>query len=410
MCDELPEKVKTLKYLFIIIFTFLIGMSTFFGGSIVAKEISKGKVVTAEGVGVIVAKETAVARDRALEDALRKAVEQAVGTMISSDTVVQNYQLLYDRIYSKSRGYIQNYQIVSEGKKGENLYSVKIRASVSSGDIKDDLSALGLLMERKHNPRVMIFFAEQNVGEPGPSFWWDGKRAVTNLSIAETAINSRFLAKQFPIVDSQAAAKNIRLTNAYRKPDLSNDAARSLGNQFDAELVIVGKALAKYIGQIEGTTMKSFSATVTARAIRTDNGAVIAAANASVPAAHIDSVAGGSKALELASIKIADQLIKKIVDVWTREVSSTTTVQVVVSGLTSYGDFVKFKHILRDRIRGIQAIHQRKVGGGKALIDVDIKGDAQSMAEALATKSFEALSVNVKDVSQNRIEVEVSPK
>ena len=125
---------------FVIIFAFLIGMCPFFGETIVAEEISKGKVVQAEGVGVIVAKETAVARDRALEDALRKAVEQAVGTMISSDTVVQNYQLLYDRIYSKSRGYIQNYQIVSEGKKGENLYSVKIRASVSSGDIKDDLS------------------------------------------------------------------------------------------------------------------------------------------------------------------------------------------------------------------------------------------------------------------------------
>jgi hypothetical protein len=192
--------------------------------------------------------------------------------------------------------------------------------------------------------------------------------------------------------------------------DLSDQAARNLGNQFDAELVIVGKALAKYAGQIEGTTMKSFSATVTARAIRTDNGAVIATAYTSVPAAHIDPVAGGSKALELASTKIADQLIEKIVNVWSREVSSTTMVHVVVSGLTSYGDFVAFKDILRNRVRGIQAVHQRRVRGGTALIDVDIKGDAQSMAEALSTKTFKSLSVKVKDVSQNRVEVEVSPK
>ena len=82
----------------------------------------------------------------------------------------------------------------------------------------------------------------------------------------------------------------------------------------------------------------------------------------------------------------------------------------MVSGLTSYGEFVKFKDILRNRVRGIQAIHQRRVRGGRALLDVDIKGDAQSMAEALSTKTFESLSVKVIDVSQNKVEVEVSPK
>ncbi len=43
-----------------------------------------------------------IARDHAIKCALRKVVEKAVGTFISSDTVVENYEVLSDRIYSKA--------------------------------------------------------------------------------------------------------------------------------------------------------------------------------------------------------------------------------------------------------------------------------------------------------------------
>lgn len=377
-------------------------------GPISATEEKESKVVTAEGVAILRGKETAVARDQAIEDALRKAVEQAVGTWISSETMVQNYQLLSDRIYSRSQGYVQNYQVLSESKKGENLYSVKVQATIRAGELKDDLEAIGVLMERKRKPRLMVFIAEQNVGEPAPRFWWGGSREVTDLTVAETVINEKFLAKGFPMIDQKAAAKRIQASKAYRVSDLTNEDARTLGNQFDAEIVIVGKALAKYVGNIEGTSMKSFSGSVTARVIRTDDGSVIATSHASVPAPHIDTVAGGSKAIELASAKVADDLIDKIIKVWTREVSGTQLVQMIVKGLSSYGDMLKFTKLIRENVRGIKAVHQRKVSRGEGIIDVDIKGDAQSLADELSTKNFGNISVSVIEVTQNRIEVEVS--
>jgi hypothetical protein len=180
-----------------------------------------------------------------------------------------------------------------------------------------------------------------------------------------------------------------------------------MGNQFDAELVIVGKALAKYMGKIEGTSMKSFSGNVTARVIRTDDGSVIATSHASVPVAHIDPIAGGSKAIEMASAKVADDLIDKILKVWQKEISGTQMVQVVVKGINSYGDLIKFNNILRENIRGVKAVHQRKVTKGQGIIDVDIKGDAHYLAQELFRKSFKNLSVKVIEVTQNKIELEI---
>ncbi|MFA4910895.1 MAG: flagellar assembly protein T N-terminal domain-containing protein, partial [Desulfobacteria bacterium] len=88
------------------------------------------QVVKAEGMGAIVNNDKAIARDNAIEDALRKAVEQAVGTLVSSETMVENFQLLSDSIYTKTEGYIQKYKIISEAP-AENIYKVNIEATVA---------------------------------------------------------------------------------------------------------------------------------------------------------------------------------------------------------------------------------------------------------------------------------------
>ena len=142
---------------------------------------------SAEGVGVIVDDNTAMARDQAIQDALRLVVEQAAGTMVSSETLVQNYEVLRDRIYSQSQGYIQRYEVTDESIQG-NLYKVTIQAAVAEGNLKNDIQALGLLMARKNMPRVMIMVAEQNVGMHYYSYWWGVKAGTADLSITENVL------------------------------------------------------------------------------------------------------------------------------------------------------------------------------------------------------------------------------
>ncbi len=68
--------------------------------------------VIAEGVANI-GNDPAAARDKAIEDALRRAVDQAVGAIVESETLTENYQLISDRIYSHSSGYVQTYNVIS---------------------------------------------------------------------------------------------------------------------------------------------------------------------------------------------------------------------------------------------------------------------------------------------------------
>ncbi|MFA4910416.1 MAG: flagellar assembly protein T N-terminal domain-containing protein, partial [Desulfobacteria bacterium] len=377
--------------------------------SVHGEQFLQSQVVKAEGMGAIVNNDKAIARDNAIEDALRKAVEQAVGTLVSSETMVENFQLLSDSIYTKTEGYIQKYKIISEAP-AENIYKVNIEATVALGNLKNDLAAVGLLMARKHKPRIMIMIAEQNIGQQYLSFWWGHQASETNLSITESVLIEKLREKDFNVVDHEAKAGNIKIGKPYQAANLDDNTAVSLGNQYDAEVVIVGKALAKLVGSVMGTSMKSVQANMSARAIRTDNGAIIASVNTHGAAVHIDEVTGGSEALKKASSDLASKLMDQIINTWGKEVSGTTMVQMIINGISSYQDFVKFKNVLQEQVRGVKGVYQRSISAGVAKIDLDIKGDSQSLADELTTKNFPDFSININSMSQNSLELTILPK
>lgn len=364
-----------------------------------AQPDAMSKVIDADGAGVVINNDLALARDNAINDSLRKAVEQAVGTVISSETVVENFEVINDSIYAKSQGYIQNYKILKENV-SDSLYRVTIRATVSMGSIKDDLRALGFLMARKGMPRLMVLIAEQNVGQAHPSYFWDS----VDLSVAENVFQSNFLQDGFTFVDRASVQGELK-TITRRGADLNNNLAARLGKKVDAELVVIGKAFAKAAGNVAGTSMKSLQANITARAVRTDNGMVIASAAEHAAAVHIDDITGGSEAIKKATEKLAENLKAQIIAKWQSEVSSAGLVSLTVRQIKSYADFMTLKDALKEEVRGVKNVYIRKMQAGTAQMDVEFQGSALSLADNLAVKKFKGFSLDVTAVGQNSLEM-----
>lgn len=358
--------------------------------------------ITVEGIGAIVKGDLAIAKDNALNDALRKAVEQAVGTLVQAQTLVDKYQLISDEIYTKSQGYIKKYTIISEKSDlNQGILKVTIQADVSIGDIKNDLNAIGLLLERKNKPRMMVIIDEKiGSAESGYS---------PNLSESETVIIQKFTEKGFNFVDQATVKKNIKRNMALQAIAGDDSAAAAIGLEYGAEAVIIGNAVAKLAGKgIAGTEMKSIHASVTARAVKADTGEILATASEKGATAHLDETAGGALAIKKASEKIASNLIDQIITKWSGEVGGQTTVQLVITGI----DFVglnKFKTIIQSQVRGVLKLNQRSFTAGVAVIDIETRTNAQSMAEELAMKNFETFKVEIIGLSANKIDIKVIP-
>ncbi len=373
----------------------------------VAAWAQETKTVTAEGVAVIQGGAKDIARDQAVEDAQKRAVEQAVGLLIDSQTQVENYQLISDKILSQTKGYITRYNIAGETQE-DTLLRVKINAEVSLGKLTDDLSGIGILLGQMHKPRTMILIAEQNVGHEWYAWWWGHRGQTVDMGVVENAFVDVFTQKGFEFIDHDAAAKEIKVTSAYQIQDLSVAQARTLGNQADAEVVIVGKALAKLYGDIGGG-MKSVQADLSVRAIRTDTGQILASATTHGAAVHITDETAGIEALKKAANDAANQMVDKILAVYSREAGGTKSVNITITGLNKT-QFVKFKDVLKNQVRSIKDVHERSFSGNTARLSVDAKGSAQSISDEISLKDFGTFAVEVVGSTANSLELQVMPK
>ncbi|MCK4559294.1 MAG: LPP20 family lipoprotein [Calditrichia bacterium] len=362
------------------------------------------KEVVAKGFGAILAGDEVKAREDAINSALRNAVEQVVGTMVESQVLVENYQTVEDKIYTRTTGYVQKYDIISTSKQFDNALEVTIKAVVKVSDLKSDLEAIGVLLSRKGKPRTMVMIEEKNIAEHYYQFGMD-------MNTTETAIMNELMNFGFPFVDPTQS--KISIANDVVSSALRGDAgaAASIATRLGAEIVITGKAVSKVASGgpdvVRNAGFKSCQANINLRVIRADDAKIIAVASASDRAAHIDEITGGIQALQNASKTAALELKDKIINVWQEDVYSSTQVQLHVTNISSFSQLNTLKNSLSYYVRGIQSVHQRSFAEGTALFDIDIKGTAEQMASELDAKEMEGIKLQVIGLTQNKVSVKI---
>ncbi len=371
------------------------------GGAALAQAPAGGTQVESTGLGAITYNDIPAARDRAMDDAKRKAVEFVLGTLITSQTRVENYQVMEDQILSWTRGYVRSYKILSEGKTADDMYEIKMLASVDQANISRDVEAVQNLMQSMGNPRVMFLFDEQNIGESVDRYHF----FQVDMTATETALMNKFLEKNFQVVDPGTVRQNKERDAVVAAINGDTRAAASIAAALDAEVVITGKAVARVATGMNLGGMKSCQATITARVIDADVGTVIATSSKSAAYPHIDEMVGGTKAIEKAANPLGDELIARILEKWQSRVYSANTVKLLVTGLNTYNEAANFRGALSYAARGIKAVNQRNLVGSTAEYDVQIQGNADQLARELDGRVLANYSLAVQSVTANKIMV-----
>lgn len=102
------------------------------------------------------------AREQALSDALREAVRMGAGVDLVSETQMENFELQFDRTFSKARGYIKKYEVLSAGMTDDGFYTVKVKADVGDKPIANNDTLTFQMMAREHQtPRIAIQISEE---------------------------------------------------------------------------------------------------------------------------------------------------------------------------------------------------------------------------------------------------------
>ena len=325
--------------------------------------------IIAEGFAGTDGRGEANAIERAIESAKRNAVEQAVGSIIHGVASVGNNKLLESKIYENTTGYISSYKVLEITKNTSVWYS-KIEAIVGVDMIQDNLQAMGILMDRKSMPLIVVLVIDEN-GDLSESF---------NVQLEKNMGD-----KGFKFVSSSSLRKIMRNEN-YDIDFSDSDSVKKIAQSTGAQIAVVGKAGASYFTTIQGTAMKSYRSDVAITAINIADYSTIARAT------HQAGGVGGSDkdahsiALVKSADSISDDFISQIVNKWQSEVQNGTEYTIYVSGL-NFDDSIDFEDALKKNIGNIKNVYNRGVAGDSSRYVIQYVGTSRNLAVDINSKA-----------------------
>jgi hypothetical protein len=350
---------------------------------------AQGEVKEVLAVGVADGKSSR-ARDEAVNDALRKAVEQGVGAFVTAHLTVEQQKLVEERIFTESRGYIQGYKVVREGSK-DDLYEVEVSALVRMGKLSGDLESIGLLIRKKQNPRVMVVVYSRETITAPLGVEMEGNRNVENQ------IESALLQKGLQLVDAGEVNRKKELEGLLLQGDPTR--AGKMARDFGAEVLVEGEVRRTFVDerQVYGRSMRFFSNEVRVKAMETDTAKVLYSGYKTRP----PSGAGAFLPLEEATGELIDEMTAGILEQWRRDVFQAGSYQLEVVGI-SFNDLSMLKEGVK-RIRGVTDVQVRSFQSGHASLEVKYQGPAQELAEKIG--AMKSPRPEIKGFQANTIEI-----
>lgn len=104
------------------------------------RDSSSSKAIIVEGVG-----KTA---DEAIKDAFRNAIRQAVGAIVDAETIVENDQIIEDKILTYSDAIIRRYEEIQGSKRiQDGLHRIRIKAFVEKSTLEKRLRDAKVVMQ-----------------------------------------------------------------------------------------------------------------------------------------------------------------------------------------------------------------------------------------------------------------------
>jgi hypothetical protein len=345
--------------------------------------------VEVEGYASIVAGRKDQAREAALQNAFRRAVEQVVGVAVESKTVVRDSELLNDKIFSKSRGFIKTYRIIGE-KVEENTYRLSIIAAVSRHKLEQGLDDAGLLVKKLGKPRIAVVVMEQN-----------GEGSATPGGVVETHLVNRLGKKGYALVDRQVMLA-VEREIAKGHTD-QTDAVLRAAAAGGAEVVIVGQAAARPAAALNGTNLRPVQVSATCRVVEVDTGELLATAAVSQQALHVNPAAAGSEALQKAAEELTEDLHRQMIAAWAKRLSGLRTLRMKVDGLPQ-SEIRLFQDALKEQMGQVEEVHDRGYRDQQLRLDLDVTGGFKEIVDDLAVLRFGHASLKIIGYSAGQVQ------
>lgn len=389
------------KQMGIIGFVFVLTLSLSVGAY--AQQRVQDKTFVVIGSSTLKGTTMQAARDRAISESLVTAVALMTEEVLKIDSLVENFPQVNSIIFGNTDAFVQEYKVLTETE-SDRFYRVVVKATVAGKKIAKQLSKAGILRAKIDLPSVLFFISEQNLQNDSPQYWW-GKQTGRFESISETTMADILKGKGFPIVDhSGIGIGKLADLGPDIKSELTDEQARNLGSRLQADVVILGTAVASPTASIMGDELKSFKVVLNARVLGTETGDELANISRTSVTANVDETAGGNEALKMAGTLAGEDLAIQLDAEWRKLAEKPSRMEILVEGTGNLANFVKFRRALTG-ISGVDGVRVKEIKPNETTLIIDYKGKAEQLASALMLQNFENFGINIYEIGKQNLKV-----
>ncbi|HZS41869.1 MAG TPA: flagellar assembly protein T N-terminal domain-containing protein [Polyangia bacterium] len=331
------------------------------------------------GQAPIVSGDRVRARERALDEAMRQAVEQAAATLLEPDALVARTSELRLRIYPKARGYVTNYRVLDEGEtvgSAAPSFQMHISAQVATARLARDLASNGTTTSL-------------------PPSTARGRAVVCATPPGSAAAEQ--------VVRELLAARNVEIAAA--PPACSEESAAQAARAAGAQGAVVATVEVTPAGAIRGSDRVAAHAKAHLRLVEPD-GRVSGDAEGERDAYDATVEKAGQSAARDAAGDAARGLQSAIVARWPTG-SVQGGVRVRVTGFRRYADYLAVTRALA-ALPGVAAVEPRRFARGEAELVVRTASPAAQLADGLKRLPPPGLRLTAAAPSPEWLAVELS--
>ncbi len=352
----------------------------------------------------------------AIAHARRKALEQVVGSYVTSSTLVRNFQVVEDRIYSKATGFINSYRILQENR-GE-IQSVRIEAMVSLVPVAEILRASGLL--RKWRVGTLMAPDQQNLNSI--LRFYSKLRIMEVAGSIESEIGKKLIQAGFKTVDPRHLEKlrkefnksNTISGTSFQGIDLlitgtiSLAARSSVGPMHQAICQIHCKVLRVDTGEIVyqdivGNTFDGVNLLVNRdiafKYAGTLGNGILSDGTPDLRAFGISDSAALQKAIRLSSVMASDIVVSQITRI---PAAASSRIALEIHGL-EFSQLMELEEYLKT-LEGVANVNIEEFADGIQNMEIEYDGDAIMLARSLNKSNLcKNMGLKVKNITKNKV-------
>jgi hypothetical protein len=403
--QKMPGMPLKPKHAILLIVVLIFTLSLSFAAG--AEQRAQNKTFVVIGTSQVYGDNIQAARDQAISDSLVTAVALMTEEILQQDSLVENFPQVNEIIYENTNAFVQDYKVLTEGQFAKS-YRVIVKATVAGPKIEKQLSNAGILRVKVALPAVLFLISEQNLQQDSPRYWW-GKQMSGFESISEATMSDILKARGFRVVQ-HAGIEIPKMANyvSDEKPILSAEEAINIGKRLQADVVVVGESIASPTPSVMGDNLKSFKASLNARALRTETGEEIANLSRISVTANVDEGVGGREALTMAGTLAGDELASRLTSAWRKLAEEPSHLELLVEGTGNLANFVKFRRALTG-ISGVEGVRVKEIKPNETTLVIEYKGKAEELASALMLQNFGNFGINIYEVLPQSLKIALIP-